>query len=240
MKITALLRSSRILRRVKETWNTCCHSDSSERQSANADFKNSRGVIIIIIIIEKVTTTRKQKWEGKQHYGRFKLLINNISHQKTWTWLRKGNLKKETESQDNAIRTYDIKARIDKTQQNSKCRRCGDRDETINHIISKCSKLAQKEYKARHDWVGKVVHREMCRKFQFDHTNRWYVHNRAPVLENDSHKLLWDFNIQTDHLILSRRPDLIIINNKKENLQNCRLCCPGGPQNKSEEKWKER
>ena len=26
--------------------------------------------------------------------------------------------------------------------------------ETINHIISKCSKLAQKEYKAIHVWVG--------------------------------------------------------------------------------------
>ena len=41
------------------------------------------------------------------------------------------------------------------------------------------------------------------------------MHNPAPVLENDSHKLLWDFNIQTDHLIPARRPDLIIINNKK-------------------------
>ena len=27
---------------------------------------------------ERVTTTRKQKWEGKQLYGRFKRLINNI------------------------------------------------------------------------------------------------------------------------------------------------------------------
>ena len=55
----------------------------------------------------------------------------------------------------------------------------------------------------------------MCRKFQFDHTNIWYMHNPAPVLENDSHKLLWDFNIQTDHLIPARRPDLKIINKKK-------------------------
>ena len=98
----------------------------------------------------------------KQLYVRFKRLINNISHQKTWAWLRKGNLKRGTESlliaaQDNAIRTNHIKARIDKTQQNSKCRLCGDRDETINHIISECSKLAQMEYMTRHDWVTMVI-----------------------------------------------------------------------------------
>ena len=42
------------------------------------------------------------------------------------------------------------------------------------------------------------------------------MHNPVPVLEKDSHKLLWDFNIQTDHLIPARRPDLIIINNNKK------------------------
>ena len=40
------------------------------------------------------------------------------------------------------------------------------------------------------------------------------MHNPAPVLENDMHKPLWDFNIQTDQLIPATRPDLII-NNKK-------------------------
>ena len=135
--------------------------------------KHERGLITAIrnntdnTIDDRMTTTRKQKWEGKQLYGRFKRLINNISHQKTWTWLRKENLKRETESfliaaQDNAIRTNHIKARIDKTQQDSKCRLFGDRDEMINHIISECCKLAQKEYKARHDWVGKVIHWELC------------------------------------------------------------------------------
>ena len=54
-------------------------------------------------------------------------------------------------AQNNAVRTNNIKARIDKTQQNSKCRLCGDREETINHIISEYSKLAQKENKIRHD-----------------------------------------------------------------------------------------
>ena len=80
--------------------------------------------------------------------------------------IAKSKVKREIESllraaQNNAVRTNHIKARIDKTQQNSKCRQCVDRDETINHIISECRKLAQKEYKTRRDWVGKVIHWEM-------------------------------------------------------------------------------
>ena len=81
------------------------------------------------------------------------------------------------------------------------------------------------EYKTGHDWVGKVIHWEMCKKFKFDHTNKWYMHNPVLVLENNTHKLLWGLDIHKDHLISVRRSDLIIINKKKENLQNRRLCC---------------
>ena len=65
------------------------------------------------------------------------------------------------------------------------------------------------------------------------------MHNPAPVLENATHKLLWDVNIQTDHIIPARRPDLIIINKNKQNMQNSRLCSPSWPQNKTERMWKE-
>ena len=61
-----------------------------------------------------------------------------------------------------------------------------------------------------------IINWEMCKKFKFDHTNKWYMHNPAPVLENDTHKLQWDFKIQTDHLMPAWRPDLIIINKKKK------------------------
>ena len=48
------------------------------------------------------------------------------------------------------------------------------------------------------------------------------MHNPESVLENERHKLLWDFEIQTSHLLSSQttRP----YNNhqkKKENLSNC-------------------
>ena len=36
----------------------------------------------------------------------------------------------------------------------------------------------------------------------------WMVHyNPESVLENETHKILWDFVIETDHLISARRPD---------------------------------
>ena len=47
------------------------------------------------------------------------------------------------------------------------------------------------------------------------------MHKPAPVLENATHKLLWDFNIQTDHLIPAIGPDLIIINKKKK--KTCKI-----------------
>ena len=50
----------------------------------------------------------------------------------------------------------------------------------INHIISNCSK---KENKTRHNWVGKVIHKELCKKLKFVHTNKWYMHNPESILK---------------------------------------------------------
>ena len=43
------------------------------------------------------------------------------------------------------------------------------------------------------------------------------MHNPESILENETHKILWDFEIQTDHLIPARRPDLVIVNKKKKD-----------------------
>ena len=59
-------------------------------------------------------------------------------------------MKRETESlivaaQNQSIRTNLVKARIDKSQGDSLCRRCRKVDKTIDHIVSACSKRTQKE-----------------------------------------------------------------------------------------------
>ena len=49
-----------------------------------------------------------------------------------------------------------VKAKIDKTQKDTLCRLCKKADKRIDHVVSGCSKLAQKEYKRRHHNLGKI------------------------------------------------------------------------------------
>ena len=42
------------------------------------------------------------------------------------------------------------------------------------------------------------------------------MHNPESILENVMHKILWDFEIQMDHLMLARGSDLVIVNKKRE------------------------
>ena len=42
------------------------------------------------------------------------------------------------------------------------------------------------------------------------------MHNPGSVPENETLKLLWNFEIQTNRLISARRPELLIVNKKKK------------------------
>ena len=84
-----------------------------------------------------------------------------------WIWLRRGTLKRETESLLEAVQN----TRIDNTQKNIKCRLCGDRDETVNHIKSESNNIALKEYESKYEQVGKVIDWELCKKLKFDHAD---------------------------------------------------------------------
>ena len=48
-------------------------------------------------------------------------------------------------AQEQAIRTNNIKAKIDKTRENNNCRMCGKAKGSVNNVSTECSRLAQKE-----------------------------------------------------------------------------------------------
>ena len=65
-----------------------------------------------------------------------------------------------------------------------------------------------------------MIHWELCKKFKFDHVNKWYIHNTESVVENETYKILWDFDVEMDHQISARRPDLVRVIYKQ---RNCRI-----------------
>ena len=98
---------------------------------------------------KKELKNRQERWQSKSLHGPYLQDIKDkTDYDITWSWLKNGELKKETEgfliaAQDQALRTYAIKAKIDKVTEDSKCRLCKEKDETIDHLFSACSKIAQ-------------------------------------------------------------------------------------------------
>ena len=117
-------------------------------------------------------------------------------------------------AQEQAIRTNYVKRHIDKTSESPLCRLCG-KCESVQHLVCGCEKLAQKEYKRRHDTVAKKVHWYFCKKNGLEHTEKWYEHVPEGVLENEEVKVLWDINFQCDNVIEARRPEIIVIDKKE-------------------------
>ena len=159
-----------------------------------------------------------------------------------WAWRQNGEMKRETESlivaaQNQSIRTNLVKARIDKSQGDSLCRMCRKVDESIDHIVSGCSKLAQKEYKRRHDNLGKIVYWKLARKCYFEAGDKWYEHEPESVLENEDYTTLRDFSIQID-VIEARRPDLVLVDKTETSCEIIHFAVPGDSRIAEKEKDK--
>ena len=109
---------------------------------------------------------RTRDWQEKPLHGRF-LRCTKVASSKTWEWLRRGELKKETEGlitavQGQFLRTNVMKARIEKSDVSPMCRMCNAAEETVFHIVSECRVHAQTEYKGRHNKLAKVIYCDLC------------------------------------------------------------------------------
>ena len=124
---------------------------------------------------EKIDQLRSMKLHGQ--FGRD---TDDKKSRKSRHWLRKGNLKRETESlfsaaQEQALNTNSVRKIYHKDVSN-KCRLCVTHVENILHILSGCSMLAQKEYKRRHDKVCLKIHWGLCKKHGVKVCESWYEH----------------------------------------------------------------
>ena len=64
------------------------------------------------------------------------------------------------------------------------------------------------------------------------------MHKLESVQLNETHKILWDFERQTEHLISATRPDLVIVNKKKRICQIVDFAVAADHSKKSKKKKK--
>ena len=96
----------------------------------------------------------------------------------------------------------------------------------------------RKEYKRRHDNLGIIVHWKLAGKCNFEAGDKWYDHEPESDLENENYKILWDFSIQTDHVLEARRPDLVLVDKKKRSCKIIDVAVPGDRRIEKKEKDK--
>ena len=183
------------------------------------------------------------EWRDKRMHGQFIREKDDVDWNMSWKWMQKGDLKVTTEAlicsaQEQSIRTNYIKFYIDKSVITPMCRMCGEKGETVSHIVSECGKLAQREYKRRHDNVARYVHWNLCGFGCLDRADAWYKQEPDGVCENNEYKILWDMNIQCDVVIGARRPDIIFVDKNKKEAKIIDIAVPGDSRvkNKEEEK----
>uniref|UniRef100_A0A2A4JIH0 Reverse transcriptase zinc-binding domain-containing protein n=1 Tax=Heliothis virescens TaxID=7102 RepID=A0A2A4JIH0_HELVI len=95
-----------------------------------------------------------------------------------------------------------------------KCRLCVTKDETTQHIISGCEKLAGTYYVRRHNNLVQYVYWCLAKKHNIEVSNLWWKETlvQPQVKENETAKIMWEMPVQTDVNVTHNRPDLIYIN----------------------------
>ncbi len=59
---------------------------------------------------------------------------------------------------------HSVLGQIEKANVTPMCRMCNKAEETLFHIVSESSMMAQTEYKGRYDKLAKVIHWDLCLK----------------------------------------------------------------------------
>ena len=66
--------------------------------------------------------------------------------------------------------------------------------------------------------IAKLIHWKFCCKYDLSRSEKWYDHHPDGVVENKRCKILWDMNIQCDHVIEAIRPDIVVVDRESNKV----------------------
>jgi hypothetical protein len=164
---------------------------------------------VVGLIRLATNNSRQNAWRAKVLAGR--ALRSNIDLTVSFAWLKAGKLssiavRNVVAAQEGCLITRTHPMCV--SSGNVSCRACGMATETIEHVLTGCSKWLPTLYIDRHDSVARSLHYRICEKF--DLASQHYSQRVEPVKENDRIKLYWNQPVQTKTIIRHNKPDIVI------------------------------
>ena len=145
---------------------------------------------------EEVCTASSFISAGKQIVTHWHKGVSEVANMaRTYQWLNKINIRANTEdlimaAQEKALNTRAVAQKIYHTVQDSRCRLCTQHSETVEHIISGCSKLTRTDCTMRCNNVASIVYRAVYLEYNLYHSKDWWIEPEK-VVRNNHVKILW-------------------------------------------------
>ena len=75
--------------------------------------------------------------------------------------------------------------------------------------------------------MARIIPWELSKEYDLPHASKWYEHALERVVEIEKGNLLWDFTIQTDHVIENRQPDIVFLDKQQGQCHIIDIALPG-------------
>ena len=114
---------------------------------------------------------REQRWQGKLHTARWKdkdLDGESFEWMKNWKTAPTHTISRISELYEQLLprKLYNARKAKSSEEPDVRCRMYGKAQESISHVLSSCSALAQTKYLSRHDGALKILFFELLKDYQ--------------------------------------------------------------------------
>ncbi|TBU13432.1 hypothetical protein CWI38_0432p0010 [Hamiltosporidium tvaerminnensis] len=152
----------------------------------------------------------KRKLHSKLYNARKNELVSVSDSSR---WLKRGNIRPRNEAVFCYIQDRNVFWGADGV-----CQHCGKSGKTVDHLATRCEKILGHDYTRRHNEVVRCLHLLLLNRYKFKSSKRIRSHSVQEILDNEYAEIRVDTRIKTDFKIRNNKPDIFILDKKKNKI----------------------
>ncbi|TBU10202.1 hypothetical protein CWI38_1945p0030 [Hamiltosporidium tvaerminnensis] len=98
------------------------------------------------------------------------------------------------------------------------CQHCNKSGKTVDYLATRCEKMLGHGYTRRHNEVVRCLHLLLLNRYKFKSSKRIRSHSVQKILDNEYAEIRVNTRIKTDVKIRNNRPDIFILDKKKNKM----------------------